>query len=242
MSSIPSVASIVKSLTSIDLYKIQPTSPGDTVTSAGLARAATTIPVSSLTGFADTEPFFIVGDGGTELNTVSGTPSAGAITPALPIALAQSSGARVVEALKYSLGHIAEGSARLTGTSTTTPINAATSQTPIGYLTSAGALGFSIGGLSFDTRILNLAFGQDELETGAGTSGDPWTTVVSQLSVGTHALACLRGRALRKDGKNIQLDMLDCTVTVNADINFSGKAVNAITIAGSCTGHVIRIW
>lgn len=148
MSSIPSVSSIIKSLTSIDLYKIQPTSPGDTVTTGALARAATTIPVSSLTGFADTEPLFIVGDGGTELNAVSGTPAAGNIVPARPIALAQSTGARVVEAIKYALGHIAEGTARFTGTSTTTPIPAATSSTPIGFLSVGGALGFAFSLLS----------------------------------------------------------------------------------------------
>ena len=242
MSSVPSTASIIKSLTSIDLYKIQPTTPGDTVTTAALSRAATTIPVSAITNFSDTEPFFIVGDGGTELNSVSGAPSGSNIVPARPIALAQASGARVVEAIKYALGHIAEGSARITGTSSTTPIPAATSATPIGFLSTGGALGFALAGLSFDTRILALAFGMDELETGAGTSGDPYTTVISQISVGTHALACLRGRATRKDGKTVEIDMLDCTVTVNADVNFSGKAVNPIAIAGSCTAHVVRIW
>lgn len=242
MSSIPSVSSIIKSLTSMSLFKIQPTTPGDTTTTSALAREAATIPVAAITGFADTEPFFIVGSGGTELNAVSGTPAGTDIVPARPIALAQDSGARVVEAIEYPLGHVAEGSARLTGTSTTTPIPAATAQVPIGYLSSGGALGFALSLLSFDTRSLALAFGQDELETGAGTSSDPWTTVIGQLSVGTHSLACIRGRAVRKDGKTVEVDFLDCTVTVNADVNFSGKAVNAIAVAGSCTSHIVRIW
>lgn len=242
MSSIPSVASIIKSLTSIDLYQIQPTTPGDTTTTAALARGAATIPVAAITNFATTEPIFIVGDGGTELNTINGAPSGLNIVPAQPLALAQASGARVVEAIKYVLGHIAEGSARLTGSSTVVPIPAATASVPIGFLSTGGALGFAIAGLSFDSRILNLAYGQDQLETGAGTSGDPWTMVASQLSVGTHSLACLRGLATRKDGKTVQIDMLDCTVAVSADNNFSGKAVNPIAIAGSCTAHVIRWW
>jgi hypothetical protein len=242
MSSIPSVASIIKSLTSLDLYKQQPTTPGDTTTTSALARLATTIPVAAITNFADTEPFFIIGDGGTELNTVSGAPSGSNIVPATPIALAQSSGARVLEALKYPLGHIGEGSAKITGSSTTVPIPAATSATPIGFLSTGGALGFAFSLLSADARTLALAFGQDELETGAGTAADPWTTVISQLTVGTHALACLRGRALRKDGKIVLIDMLDCTVTVAADFNFAGKAVSPIAVAGSCTSHIVRFW
>lgn len=242
MSSIPSTASIIKSLTSIDLYKIKSSSPGDTTTTSAIARLAATIPVAAITNFSDTDPFFIVGDGGTELNVVSGAPSGTDIVPGRPIALAQASGARVVEATKYVLGHIAEGSARMTGSSSTIPIPAATATTPIGFLSTGGELGFALAGLSFDTRILSLAFGQDELETGAGTAADPDTTVISQSTVGTHSLACLRGRAVRKDGRIIEIDMLDCTVTVAADVNFSGKAVNPIAIAGSCTAHIIRAW
>lgn len=242
MPSIPSTASIIKSLTSIDLYQIQPTTPGDTTLTANAARAATSLTVAAITNFASADPIFLVGDGGTELNSINGAPSGTTIVPAQPLAIAQSTGARVVEAVKYALGHIAEGSARLTGSSSTVPIPAATSAVPIGFLSTGGTLGFAIAGLSFDSRILNLAFGQDQLETGAGTSGDPWTMVVGQLSVGTHSLACLRGLATRKDGKTVQVDMLDCTVTVAADVNYSGKAVNPIAIAGSCTAHVIRWW
>jgi hypothetical protein len=242
MSSIPTAASIFKQLTSITLYRTQPTSPGDTLTTAALARLAATIPVAAITGFADTEPFVIQGDGGTELNAVSGAPAGLNIIPARPIALVQSSGARVLEMIASAAGHIVEGSAKIAGTSSTTPILAATSATPIGFLSNAGALTFAFGLLGFDSRSLAMTFGQEENETGAGSSADPYQIPIGQSSVGTHGLLCARARGIRKDGKIIEVDMCDMTITVAADVNISGKAVTPISVAGSMTGAIVRIW
>lgn len=238
-----SIRSIFARLTSIDLYVPQTTSPGDTITTAGLARDAATIPVSAITSFADLDPIAIIGDGGTELNAVNGAPSGSNIVPARKIVIAQSSGARVLEMVKRALGGIGEGSARMTGSGNSTPITDATSNVPVGYLITGGNLGFAFALKDFSMRSLALAFGQDELETGAGTSGDPYQNLFSQNTIGTHSTPlCARLKGVRKDGKIIEVDFLDLTLTPNADINLSGKADQAIPVSGNCTGIITRFY
>ena len=162
MSSIPSVSSIIESLTSMTMYRPQTSTPGDTTLTANVARDAATIPVAAVTNFSANDPIAIMGDGGTELNSYVSTATLD-VTTGLKIVLAQSLGARVLEMVASPLGDIAEDSARFTGASSSTPIPAATSRTPIGYLSNPGELGFAFGLLSFDYRSLALAFGMDEL-------------------------------------------------------------------------------
>src|SRR5690349_19103792 len=71
--------------------------------------------VSAITNFSDVDPIAIIGDGATELNAVSGAPSGSDVVPDGKIVIAQASAARVLELVKRGLGHIAEGSARMTG-------------------------------------------------------------------------------------------------------------------------------
>lgn len=242
MPSITTVASVFKTLTSITIYRETSGTHGSTTTTAALARSALTIPVAAITNFSNLDEIVIQGDGGTELNSINGVPAGSNIVPARPILIVQSSGAAVIEMTASPAGHIAEGSARTGGTATVTPIPAATSATPIGYFNVGGALSFAFSVLGWDHRAIALAFGQEELETGAGTSGDPWQTVVGQASVGTHNLLCFRARGVRKDGKILEIDALDCTLSVQADLNISGKVVNPVAVAGSCTTLAYRWW
>jgi hypothetical protein len=131
---------------------------------------------------------------------------------------------------------------RFGGSSTSNPIPAATSRTPIGYLSVGGDLTFGFGLLSFDTRSLAFAFGQDELETGAGSASDPYQTVISQESVGAHGILCFRARGVRKDGMIIEVDFNDVTIDAAADVNISGKTVRPIAVGGRCTSHIMRAW
>ncbi len=241
MSSVSSLASIFAKLDSITAFRIQPTTPGDTLTTAALARLAASIPVASIASFTTGKPFFTVGDGGTELSHVASA-AGSAIAPVWPLGIAQSSGARVVEAFAYPLGHIAEGSAKVGGSGTSIPIPAATSATPIGFIYQGGSLTFALALLDYSVRTLALAYGMEELETGAGTSTDPYRTVASQGTIGTHGLLCFRATGKRKDNKTLAIDMLDCTINPNPDINISGKAVNPIAVAGSCTAHIHSVY
>jgi hypothetical protein len=101
--------------------------------------------VSAITNFSDVDPIAIIGDGATELNAVSGAPSGSDVVPDGKIVIAQASAARVLELVKRGLGHIAEGSARMTGSGIWVPITAATAQVPIGYLITGGNLGSHSG-------------------------------------------------------------------------------------------------
>ncbi|MBA2706253.1 MAG: hypothetical protein H0U59_00410 [Gemmatimonadaceae bacterium] len=241
MPSTANLSDVFKSLTSITAYRAQPTSPADTTTTAALARDAAVIPVTSATGIVAAEPFFLIGDAGTELNTVASIATTN-VTPSRKVVIAQAIGARYLEAVAYSLGHIAEDSAQVGGSSSLNPIPAATSSVPIGYFNLGGALSFGFSLLGVNARSFALAFGQEELETGTGTSADPWQNLAGQTTVGTHSMLCFRALGVLKSGKFIEVDMLDCTTEVAADLNISGKSVRPIPVGGSCTGHIVRIW
>lgn len=242
MSSIATVASIFKQLTSITFYREAASTHGSTTTTAALARLASTLPVVAITNFTDLDPIVIQGDGGTELNAINGAPAGSNIVNLRPIALAQSSGAAIIEMVSSAAGHIADGSAKVGGSSSTTPITAATAVSPIGFLSGAAALTFAFSLKDFSVRSLAMAFGQEENETGAGSSADPYQIPVGLSTVGTHGLLCARLRGVRKDGKIIEVDMCDMTVTVAADVNLSGKTDVQIPVAGSCTGLIFRLW
>lgn len=241
MSSIPALSSIIESLTSMTSYRPQATTPGDTTLTANAARDAATVPFAAVTNFAANDPIAIIGDGGTELNSYVSTATL-VVTLGRKLVLAQTSGARVLEMEALALGDIAEDSVRFTGASSSTPIPAATSRTPIGYLSNPGELGFAFGLLSYDYRSLALAFGMNELETGAGSASDPYQFSIGRDDVAAHGLLCFRGRGVRTDGKIVEVDFLDCTIDVSADVNISGKTVRPINVAGKCTGVISRIW
>jgi len=240
MSSVPTLASVIKSLTSISAYKIV-SAGGDTTTTANAAKDAATILVTAATSFTNLDPIAIMGDGGSELNGWTSVSSL-TVTLARKLAIAQTAGARVVEMAAVAMGHIAEDSARFGGTSQSTPIPAATSSTPIGYLSGSGELTFGFGLLSFDARSLAYAFGQDELETGAGSASDPYQDVFGQASVGQHGVLFFRARGVRKDGAIVEVDFNDCTIDAAADVNISGKTVRPIPVGGRCTSIIARIW
>lgn len=240
MSSVPTLASVFKSLTSITAYKAV-SGGGDQLTTLAAARDATTLTLAATTSFTALDPIIIVGDGGSELNSYASAASL-VVTLGRKLALAQSVGARVYEAAAVAMGHIAEDSARFGGTSSSNPIPAATSSTPIGYLQVGGELNWGFSLLGFDTRTLAYSFGQDELETGTGVSGDPYQTVIGQGTVGTHGLLCFRAKGVRKDGMNVEVDFNDCTIDAAADVNISGKQVRPVAVGGRCTSHIMRIY
>jgi hypothetical protein len=242
MSSIATVASVFKTLTSITAYREVSGTHGDTTTTSALARLAATIPVAAITNFLDLDSIVIQGDGGTELNSINGAPAGSNIVPARPIALVQSSGAAVKEMVASPAGHIAENSARFGGSASVVPIPAATSATPIGYFNVPGALSFNFGVLGFDHRSLAFVFGKEEDESGVGTAADPYQSVIGQSTVGIHNLLCFRARGVRKDGKIIEVDFCDVTLAVNADVNISGKQVNPLAVGGNCTTTIVRWW
>jgi hypothetical protein len=233
---------ILASLTSINAYRKAVTgTPGNTTTTAAVASGDSTVAVTALTNFTDGDPVFQYGSGGMELLEIDGTPDLD-MPVARPVMIAQEAGAKFVEAVKYTLGHIAEGSASFGPTSSNTPIPAATSGAPIGYFFVPGALAGKFGLLNFNPRSLSLAFAQAEVTTGTGTAADPTQMLVNGQTIGTQGLLCFRGNGLLKDGTFVEVDFLDCTVSGTVDVNISGKAAAPIPVAFNCTGYIIRTW
>lgn len=237
-----STLQIIKSLSSIAAYRVESIAPiGDTTTTAPVLKADPTVGVAAITNFADGDPAFNIGSGGLELLEIMGAPA-----PAMPLRrpalIAQDTGSRFVEAVRIPLGHIAEGSASFGGGSSSTPIPAADSMVAVGSFFVPGTLTGKFSLLSFSARSLALAFGQDEVTNGTGTSADPTTQLINGDTVGTAGLLCFRAAAILKDGSFAEVDFLDCTVAGTVDVNISGKAVAPIPIAFDCTAHVIRTW
>lgn len=233
---------LFKFLDSVDVFRIATGTFGDTVTTSALARAAATVPVSAITNFSSLDPLFIVGDGGTELNSINGTPSGLNIVPLHPITIAQSSGARVVEAVRSALGHVAEDGATFGGSMSSTPINAATSRVALAYFAGPAELTWSFTLLGHNNQNLLAAFGATETETGAGTSADPHTALIDGLSVGTQGTQCFRLKGRRNDGKSVWVDLNDAIVDVNASVNMGASTPSGMALAGKCTSIIQRIF
>jgi hypothetical protein len=238
---LPSAQAILKKLRGIDKYVVA-TAGGSTTATTAIDKDDTALTVASLTGFGDLDKIFIVGDGGLELQEIDGDPATLSIPLLRKALFNHSSGAQILEAVKQSLGHIAEDSARFGGSSQLNPVNAATSDVPIAYFGGGGELtwAFSLVGLS--SRTIATAFGIREQETGNGTEADPYTQIIGETTVGTEGLLCFRSNAILKNGWFVEVDFLDCVVQVSADVNISGKSGNPVPVTGKCANHIIRMW
>lgn len=230
-------------LTSIEKFVLASPAPiGDTTTSALVAAAALNLPLTAFTNFANGDPLFIIGSGGFELNAINGTPAA--ITPlAFPLALAQAAGARVAEARRIDLGHLDENGVTMNGSLTLTPVNAATSRVAIASIAGQGTLGGSFNLRGYNNLNLQTVFGATEGEAGTGTATDPHTAVIDQNTVGSqNSLLVFRARGLRNDGSVVQTDFVQCTPSVNAQVQMGGTNPAVLGVAFNCTGIIQRIW
>lgn len=238
---VPTAQSVMESLTSLDLYRIPSGVVGDTVTTDAITEGDIDAAVASIVNFAANDPVFIQGSGGTELNAVA--VAAGLLlTFGRKAKLPQDIGARIVEAARYPLGHIAEDSVSFGGSSTVNAVPAATSRTPIAYISVGGELSFSFGLLGIDSRTLAVAFAQAEKEIGVGTAADPYQISLDQSSIGSVGLQVFRARGLRKDGSIVEVDFNDAVVAVSGEVNVSGKSARPFTVSGRATSHIVRIW
>lgn len=231
---------ILKGLSKIELYSLVTTTPGDTVTTAPLAAGASTIDVSAITNFTAGDSIFLIGDGGMELNAV-GAPNA-TMPLKFKAALAQGTGARMVEAVARNIGHVTEAGVQYSANVQLTPINASTSVTPLNYQRGAGELRANWALRGWNNLNWLLAHGQDETETGAGTAIDPWQALVSGQTLGTHGLMCARIHTYRFDGLVVTQDFLNITVEVALQSALGGTAPAELPMAVRFDAAVQRIW
>lgn len=232
---------VLKGVSKVELFSIAPTTPGDTLLTTALTKGDDKAVIASATNFADGNPLFIIGDGGFELNAVDGSPATD-----LPLkfkaAYDQSVGARVVEAVGRNIGHIDNSGVQYSGTMALTPIDAATSVTPIAYQRGAGALGATFNLRGFNNLNFQLAHGVDEGEDGAGTAADPHQVAIGGTALGTHGLLCARVTGYRFDGKTVTQDYCNVTVEVAVRTNFGGSTPAVLPVTLRFDGVVQRIW
>ena len=231
---------VLKGISKVEMFSIVSTTPGDTVTTAVLAKLGASIGVLAITNFAAADPVFIIGDGGVELNAI-GTPNA-----TMPLkykaALPQSAGARLVEAVARNLGHVTGAGVQYSASLQLTPIDAATSVTPIAYQRGAGELSASLALRGLNNLNIQTAHGIDEGESGAGTEADPYQIVVGGVDLGTHGIQCMRVHGYRFDGKLVIWDYLNITIEVQAQINKGGSTPAEIPLKVKMDTMVQRIW
>lgn len=239
-----SIDEVFQYLTSFKKYVESTGTHGSTTASEAITQDMAATNIASSTNFAGTEYVLISGDGGVEIAKMASIDAGPPIdvTWTRPLAIAQSSGATVVEATEIDMGHVGEEGITYGGTQTITPINAATSRTPLGYIIAAAELTFSVPLLGTNNLNLQSVFGATEGEQGAGSAADPYYVVIDGNTIGTQGTLGLRATGSLYGGEIIEVDFLGVTVEINVSRNIGGTAVTGYTLNGKCTGFIQRIW
>jgi hypothetical protein len=193
------------------------------------------------TNFTNGDFLLISGSGGVEISKLA-TKTTDNLAFDRPVQIAQDAGAIVVEAVRTDLGHVGEEGVTFGGTQTITPINAATSRTPLGYIIATAELTFSVPLLGTNNLNLQTVFGVTEAENGVGTAADPYAVVIDGNTIGTQGLQGYRAVGQLYGGEIIEIDFLGVTTEINVSRNIGGTAVTGYTLNGKATGFAQRIW
>lgn len=225
----------------VSAFDIQPTTPGDTVTTAPVAAGATTVAVSAITNFTAADKVFMIGDGGVELLSI-GTPNV-TMPVTQAVGIPQATGARFVEAVERVLGHIESAGVEIGGAYSLNPVNSAVWRTPITYLAAGPAeltVAFSLFGVNTENFL--RAFAATEQTLGTGTSADPHRAVIDGTTIGTQGTQCIRVLGTRQDLKTVQVDFLNPTVEVAVQGVMGGPSPFTLRMQLKPTAFLIRIW
>jgi hypothetical protein len=223
-------------------FVIHPTTPGDTTTTSAIVQGDSTVDITATTNFADTDFVMIDGDAGVEITQIDGTPVTTNCPVDRPLLLAQSSGARFVEAQRIDMGHVAEGGIQFGGSQTLTEIKAATSRTAIAFFGESTTLTLTVPLLGYNNLNLLSVFGATESEIGSGTEAAPYAAGVTSDTVGTQGLHCYRAEGQLYDGRIVQVDFTQATVEVNANITIGAPNPDGMTLTAKVTSFLQRIW
>lgn len=215
---------------------------GSTVTTGPIVAGDVSADITATTNFANGDFVIINGDGGVELTKISGTPATTDCPVDRPLYTAQSTGATFIEATVFSLGHVDKAGAKIGGSATLTPIEAATSRVPIAYFSDTAKLSFEIPLLGFNNLNLQAAFGITEGESGSGTSSAPYAILINGSNVGNQGVQVFRLAGVTKGGGNYELDILDATIEVAVDYTLGTPTPGSIVLKGMCTSFISRIW
>lgn len=234
--------SIFRRLTAIDLYRIATGTIGDTTTTGATAKGATTVAVTAITNFTAADPAFLIGDGGFELISSIGTPNVTMPITNQKIEFAQGTGARFVEAVKVSLGRLAKDGLQISPARSLTAIEAADKDLPVAYIESALEISASFGLLEFDGLNWQFIAGIVDQQTGAGTQADPHQASLGDAANVLMSNIALRASGLRHDGKNVQVDLLNCRFETSGAVQMNRQQEAILPCTAKFTQMIIRTW
>lgn len=233
--------SLWRKLTAVELIRIQTGTIGDTTTTAAVtgSGAETTVAVTAITNFAAGDKALISGDGGVECVKVGAVPAT-----AMPVSyapkLAQSSGARFVEAVSVPLGKIGEAGLSFTPAKPLTPILSAVDDGPINFIDGTLDMSFAVPLLEYDGLNHQLITGYADAETGAGSAADPYQAVIGAVNQVLQGIQVVRFTGIRHDGKFLQIDALDVKVEPSQGIDHNRQGPAALVLAGRFTRYIVR--
>jgi hypothetical protein len=231
-----------KSLNSLTLFK-QVAAGGATTLAAAVTAGATVGNFTATTNFTASDPLFIVGASGFELNAIGAAITPSTAVPLLyPTAMANPSGSQLLEAVAAVLGHIDPAGFSFGGTSPLVAINSALQHTPIAYIRGMGELTANFNLLEFNALNLQLMFGQVEDEAGAGTAANPYRAAILGGAIGGQGVQCLRATGTRMDGATILVDFNGALIEPTGQVALTRGAQTMLPCALRFTSLVARIY
>lgn len=232
---------LFKRLTRLEIYTPATSSPGTTSTSANATAGATALVVAAITNFSDNDYLFINGDGGFELNQVDGAPAGSSIPLEFTLGKAQSSGATVVEATQAIVQRIAQDGLGFSPSFTQEPIFSADAAGAIGYFEGQGEFALSFGLLGFNGPNLLLAVGAPvSLETGTGTTGDPYQTHIATTDFNTVGSLAIRAVGTRYNGGTFHVDFNDVRIEAAGEARMARGRELIIPVQAKFTRYAFR--
>lgn len=234
--------SLFRRLTAIDLYRIASGTIGDTTTTGATSKGAAVVNITALTNFTAADPAFLIGDGGFELISSIGTPALAMPITNQKIEFAQGTGARFVEAVKVQLGRLAKDGLQITPSRSLTAIEAADKDLPVAYIESALEISASFGLLEFAGLNWQFIAGIVDQETGAGTAADPHQASLGDAVNVAMSNVALRATGLRHDGKNVQIDLLNCRFETSGAVQMNRSSEAILPCTAKFTQMIVRTW
>jgi len=233
---------LIKRLVSIEMFLPLTTSPFDQITAGATAKNNATITVPATTNASPNDHVFIIGANGIEVNQL-GTPAT-----TMPLtwktAFQHPAGTRLLEAVKHSLGRVEVNGFSLSPSQQESIIEAADVETVVQTTKSTLELGWSFGLLGANAQNLLNALGyQDNESAAAGTAGDPRISTVGDATASLIDMVAFRITLLRFDSMTVTLDLTNCSIAPQGQIQMGGKSAASVTpFSGKCSYIVRREW
>jgi hypothetical protein len=233
---------IWKSLSSLQVFR-QVSGGGSTSAAAALTAGATVANFTATTSFTASDPLFIVGASGTELNAIGAAITPTTAVPLLyPVAQANPSGSQLIEAVATDPGHLTQEGIQLSPSTPLNPVFSALGHLPIAYLRGYGELLATFMLTGFNILNLQTMLGMTEAEGGAGTSADPYRGAFSGGNVGTQGIQCLRATGVRQDGSTVLVDLNNAFIEPQGAIPLSRGVVAPIPMQVRFTTAIVRLY